>query len=70
VIAIGNGTLVLPRLALHRETVLALAGGGPGTDLRAQAKSKNCSHNTRCFTVCYTCPCESMDTLANACCWC
>jgi hypothetical protein len=49
-VAIGNGTLALPRLALHRETVRALAGGRQ--DAAPMAKSKNCSKKQTCGSTC------------------
>jgi hypothetical protein len=61
-IAIGNGTLALPRLALHRETVRALAGGQAGTPTRAERKSNGkgcethyCSNLKACGSVQWAC---------------
>jgi hypothetical protein len=50
VIAMSNATLALPRLALHRETVLALAGGYPHAATRAANKTngKGCNKTGNC----------------------
>jgi hypothetical protein len=57
-VAIGNGTLALPRLALHRETVVALAGGrldavGKGPKGPKPTRGKQC--NTQYCSL-QTCP--------------
>jgi hypothetical protein len=59
-IAIGAGTLALPRLALRRETVLALAGGRSDAD--PMAKSKNCSKKTCVLTCGVSCWDICLDT--------
>jgi hypothetical protein len=45
-VAIGNGTLALPRLALHRETVRHLVGRHPSDESRgacAHTRNKTCT---------------------------
>jgi hypothetical protein len=53
-VAIGAGTLALPRLALHRETVRALAGGQLDTPTKAEKKTKGKLCRTRtCQFPCF-----------------
>jgi hypothetical protein len=51
-VAVGAGTLALPRLALHRETVLALTGGCPDV-LAARTNGAKCGTKHK---SCDTCP--------------
>jgi hypothetical protein len=62
-LAVDSGTLTLPRLALHRETVLALTGGlvhakggnGKNNGPKAGTKGKHCAIS---LPTCWRCPTE------------
>jgi hypothetical protein len=64
-VAIGNGTLALPRLALHRETVRHLVGSPSSEDLREAAGH---TRNQTCTCQPFTwMPCRSRAVTCDYC---